>query len=247
MPYIVLELNAETVRKSRASGEPVYYGDATSVEALEHAGISRARALVLLMNDPQATVRVIEATRRVTTEVPVFVRSHFLAERENLIALGATDVITEEVEAGMEVLALVLRRLAVPRNVIQDQLEQARAATQTSVRRAMVPRRTLGVAEELADLKIESVLLRSESHAVGRTLADIALQSRTRALIVAVKREGKLLDHLEASQKLDAGDIAFLVGSTRAVTSAVRLLDHGDQDQGDGARVSTVGEPKTVG
>jgi hypothetical protein len=46
----------------------------------------------------------------VTTEVPVFVRSHFLAERDNLIKLGATDVITEEVEAGMEVLALVLAK-----------------------------------------------------------------------------------------------------------------------------------------
>jgi CPA2 family monovalent cation:H+ antiporter-2 len=218
----------------------VYYGDAASVEALEHAGISRARALVLLMNDPLATIRVIEATRRVTPDVPVFVRSHFLAERENLITLGATDVITEEVEAGMEVLALVLRRLAVPRNVIQEQIEQARATTQMSVRPATVPRRTLGVAEELADLKIESVLLRDESYAVGRAPAEIALQSQTRALIVAVKRDGKLLDHFDPSEKLCAGDIAFLVGSIRAVRRAVHLLDHGD-DAGDGGRVSTVG------
>lgn len=241
LPYLVLELNAETVRKSRASGEPVYYGDAASVEALEHAGISRARALVLLMNDPQATVRVIEATRRVTSDVSVFVRSHFLAERENLINLGATDVITEEVEAGMEVLGQVLRRLGVPRNVILEQIEQARASTQMSVRPTTVPRRTLGVAEELADLKIESVLLRDGSYAVGRALAELALQSRTRALIVAVKRDGKLLDHLEPSEALRAGDIAFLVGPSRAVARAVHLLDHGEHDQDDGSRVSTVG------
>jgi CPA2 family monovalent cation:H+ antiporter-2 len=240
MPYLILELNAETVRKSRASGEPVYYGDAASVEALEHAGISRARALVLLMNDPQATVRVIEATRRVSPEVPVFVRSHFLAERDNLINLGATDVIAEEVEAGMEILALVLRKLAVPRNVILEQVEHARASTQMSIRPPSVPRRTLGVAEELADLKIESVLLRNESYAVGRAPTELALQSRTRALIVALKREGKLLDHLEPNEKLCAGDIAFLVGSSRAVARAVSLLDQGD-DHGDGGRVSTVG------
>ncbi|HMJ54413.1 MAG TPA: cation:proton antiporter [Polyangiaceae bacterium] len=241
VPYLVLELNAETVRKSRASGEPVYYGDAASVEALEHAGISRARALVLLMNDPQATVRVIEATRRVSSDLPVFVRAHFLAEREHLLSLGATDVIAEEVEAGMEVLAQVLRKLAVPRNVILEQVEQARASTQMSVRAPTVPRRTLGVAEELADLKIESALLRDESHAVGRALAELELQSKTRALIVALKRDGKLLDHFEPTEKLRAGDIAFLVGSSRAVARAVRLLDNGNDDQGDGARVSTVG------
>jgi monovalent cation:H+ antiporter-2, CPA2 family len=239
-PYLVLELNAETVRNSRASGEPVYYGDATSVEALEHAGISRARALVLLMNDPPATMRVIEATRRAAPDVAVFVRSHFLAERANLLSLGATDVITEEVEAGMEVLAQVLRRLAVPRNVIEEQVAQARASTQMSVRPTSLPRRTLGVAEELADLKIESVLLRNESHAVGRALAELALQSRTRALIVAVKRDGKLLDHLEPGEALRAGDVAFLVGSSRAVARAVHLLDTGEDDHTNGARISTV-------
>jgi monovalent cation:H+ antiporter-2, CPA2 family len=240
VPYLVLELNAETVRKSRLAGEPVYYGDAASLEALEHAGISRARALVLLMNDPQATVRVIEATRRVTVELPVFVRSHFLAERQSLIGLGATEVITEEVEAGMEVLALVLRRLAIPRNVIDAQVQQARASTQTSVRAARLPRRTLGVAEELADLKIESVLLRDESHAVGRAPAELAVQSRTRALIVALKRDDKLLDHIEPSAPLRAGDVAFLVGSSKAVASAVRLLDWGD-DETKGAPISTAG------
>jgi CPA2 family monovalent cation:H+ antiporter-2 len=239
-PYLVLELNAETVRKSRASGEPVYYGDAASVEALEHAGITRARALVLLMNDPQATIRVIEATRRAAPAVPVFVRSHFLAERANLMAIGATDVITEEVEAGMEVLAQVLRRLAVPRNVIEEQVAQARASTQMSVRPTTLPRRTLGVAEELADMKIESVLLRGESYAVGRAPTELALQSRTRALIVAVKRDGKLLDHLDPNAALCAGDIAFLVGSSRAVARAVHLLDTGSDDHATGSRISTV-------
>lgn len=238
MPYLVLELNAETVRKSRAANEPVYYGDAASVEALEHAGISRARALVLLMNDQQATIRVIEATRRATVDVPVLVRSHFLAEREGLLALGATDVITEEVEAGMEVLALVLRRLSVPRNLIEDQLEQARVTTQMSVRSPTLPRRTLAASPELADLKIESVSLRPGSYGVGRAPVELAVQSRTRALIVAVKRDGKLLDHIDPNDKLCAGDIAFLVGSSRAVARAVRLLDHGEEGHTNGAHVA---------
>jgi K+/H+ antiporter YhaU regulatory subunit KhtT len=83
------------------------------------------------------------------------------------------------------------------------------------------------------------VLLRSESYAVGRAPVDLELQSRTRALIVAVKRDGKLLDHLEPRGALYAGDIAFLVGSSRAVARAVRLLDVGDE--GTDGRISTVG------
>jgi K+/H+ antiporter YhaU regulatory subunit KhtT len=128
----------------------------------------------------------------------------------------------------------------VPRNVIDEQVQQARATTQMSMRPATVPRRTLGVAEELADMKIESVLLRSESYAVGRAPAELEVQSRTRALIVALKRDGKLLDHLEPREALCVGDIAFLVGSSRAVARAVRLLDAGD-DRVDGGRISTTG------
>jgi hypothetical protein len=57
---------------------------------------------------------------------------------------------------------------------------------------------------------------------------------------VAVKRDGKLLDHLEPRQALCAGDLAFLVGTSRAVARAVRLLDAGD-DRGDAAPISTTG------
>ena len=50
----MLELNADNVRRGKALGLPVYYGDATSEEALGHAHLASARLLVLLMNDPQA-------------------------------------------------------------------------------------------------------------------------------------------------------------------------------------------------
>ena len=43
--YVALELNAETVRDAREAGEPVYYADATSVEALQHARVQHAREL----------------------------------------------------------------------------------------------------------------------------------------------------------------------------------------------------------
>src|SRR5690606_33611498 len=65
VPYLVLELNADNVRRGKEQGVPIYYGDATSEEALRHAHLDSARLLVLLMNDSQAAERVVDTARRV--------------------------------------------------------------------------------------------------------------------------------------------------------------------------------------
>jgi CPA2 family monovalent cation:H+ antiporter-2 len=224
VPYLVLELNAETVRTARAEGLPVYYGDATSMEAVSHAGIARARALVLVMNDPIAAVRVVDAVKRAAPEIPLLIRSRYLLDQKKLLALGATDVVAEEVESGVEMLARLLRRLEVPRNVIDDRLEEARTETQRSDRTQRVPRNRLADASDLADLKIESVLVRRDSPASGRSLLELDLRQRTGALIVAIKREGKLMDAPALDMRLQDGDIVYLVGALESISSAVSTL-----------------------
>lgn len=134
LPYIVLELNAEVVRQARAGGEPVYYADATSLEALGHAHLSEARALVLLMNDPSAAQRVTDSARRIAPGVPILTRARYLGERDYLLRIGATDVVAEEVEGGVEMLARLLRRLTVPRPVFSACLRAARDAIPPSGR-----------------------------------------------------------------------------------------------------------------
>lgn len=46
IPYVALELNAETVRDASGEGQPIRYGDATRPEVLDSVGIGRARLLV---------------------------------------------------------------------------------------------------------------------------------------------------------------------------------------------------------
>ncbi len=224
-PPVVLELNAETVRRAREAGESVYYADATSVEALSHAQIQTARAVVILINDPQAILRVVDTVHRVAPAIPVIIRTRYLAERSTLTKLGATDVVAEEVEASVEVIARLLRRLDVPRNLIDSRIREAREALQTSDRRVKIPRNVLPEHEALADLKIDSMLVTEVSHAVGRTALELELRSKTRALIVAVRRGERLLDHPDPKEPFAAGDIIYLVGTSPAIRQAVNLLD----------------------
>jgi CPA2 family monovalent cation:H+ antiporter-2 len=228
LQYVVLELNAETVRRARAEGEPVFYADATSPEALAHAHLDRARAVVVLINDPQAAVRVVDTVHRAAPEVPVLVRARYFADREKLHTLGAAEVVAEEVEASLEVMARLLRRLEVPRNVIDAQVRSARIVLQTGGRRLTLPRTALPELQALADLNVENVLIEERWHAVGRSPVELAIRQRTRALAVALRRGEALLEDPDPAQPFAAGDVVYLCGSRAAIASAMELLERGD-------------------
>lgn len=223
-PFVALELNAETVRRAKAEGLPVYYGDATSEEALGHAHLPRARLLVLLMNDPSAAERVLDTARRVAPEVPVFMRTRYLLERDALLKVGASDVVAEEVEGAAEMLARVLRALEQPRNVIDQSIERLRAATQASGRKATVPRPVLRDVRGLDELKIESVRVEPGSAADGASLAGLALRSRTGALAVGLRRAGALLEHVDPHLRFEPDDLVYLVGTNEHNRRALPLF-----------------------
>jgi CPA2 family monovalent cation:H+ antiporter-2 len=224
LKVVVLELNADTVRTGRAEGTSIYYADATSEEALHHAHLEKAKAMVLVMNDPGAARRVLDTARRVAPDVPVLVRTHYLAEVEELVGLGASDVAVEEVESALEIVVRVLRLLNVPRNVIDQQVRRARERTKPSERKPTVPRKMLGEFPALADLKLEHVLLDSQSPAVGQSLRALDLRNRTGALVVALQRGGHLVEEVDPEAPLAAGDVVYLAGRGESVRAAIATL-----------------------
>jgi CPA2 family monovalent cation:H+ antiporter-2 len=223
--YVALELNAETVRVARTRGLPVYYGDATSREALGHAHAAAARALVILINDPKAAERVVATVRHCAPGVPILIRSRYYSERTSLVELGVSDVVADELEGAIEVMARLLRWIEVPRNVIGSCIRDARAETQATERRQTLPRPALGDSRALAELKIENVLVRPDTVAAGASPASLELRTRTGALVVAVRRGENLLDHPDPHVPFEPGDIVYLVGMSEAIRTAIGCLD----------------------
>jgi CPA2 family monovalent cation:H+ antiporter-2 len=203
----------------------VYYGDATSEEALGHAHLSEARQVVLLMNDPLAAQRIVDMLRRIAPNVPVLMRTRYLAERAGLLKMGANDVVAEEVEGAVEVIARLLRSIEVPRNVIDSGLQTIRNETQTSERKQTLPRAQLGDVRALSELKIESVLVREHSAAAGSSAAQMRLRSTTGVLVVGVRRGEELLQNPDPHAHFQAGDVVYVVGTSNEIRAALPLFD----------------------
>ena len=68
IPYVVIEMNPETVRGERAKGEPIYYGDATSEVVFERAKIEKARVIIIVISDPGALRKACVLARRLESK-----------------------------------------------------------------------------------------------------------------------------------------------------------------------------------
>jgi CPA2 family monovalent cation:H+ antiporter-2 len=228
--YAVCDLNPDSVHAAQGRGVRAFYGDITTLELIEHLGIKDARELVILINDPEAARRALVTVRRLMPNLPIVVRTKYVAESNGLLELGASDVIVEELETGMEIAARVMRAAGVPRNLIQDRLRIARG--QGSQARPMtVPRRALGEVGELADLKVETFLVLAEHWVHDTTLAEVHLFAAGAGFVAAIKREGKTITNPKPFATITAGDVLYLVASGGRLADLITILERGEPER----------------
>jgi len=127
VPYVVLDLNPDNVRRAQRDGEPAYFGDVTSDEVLRHVGADRAREIVIAVNDPSAAERAVASARRAAPRVPILVRARYVADVAGMAAAGASEVVPAEIEAAVEIAARVLRRHGIEGDRLRDRLARIRA------------------------------------------------------------------------------------------------------------------------
>jgi len=72
--------------------------------------VADARAVLVLINDPSASIRVVQTIRRANPTVPVFLRTRYFAEVATGMTAGASVVIAEEIE-GEALTTLILNKL----------------------------------------------------------------------------------------------------------------------------------------
>jgi len=100
VPTLVLELNADTVRELKAAGQPVLFADAAHPEALDLAGIERARFVAFTFPAVAVTLAALPAVRERNPGILVFARAKFQAEVEQLRAHDV-EVIQDERESAI--------------------------------------------------------------------------------------------------------------------------------------------------
>jgi CPA2 family monovalent cation:H+ antiporter-2 len=225
IPYLILEMNPETVRVERTRGTPIAYGDASQEAVLRHAHIATARVAVIAISDAAATRRVVELARRLNPGVYIIARTRYSQEVGPLSGLGANEAIPEEFETSIEIFARVLRRYLVPREDIERQIAAIREDGYEILRQIRPPPLALHeVQRHLADLEVETFRIAAAAPAAGRTLADLHIRQQLGITVLAIQRDGETLTNPWGGTILQAGDLVITLGKSRQFAEAAPLF-----------------------
>jgi monovalent cation:proton antiporter-2 (CPA2) family protein len=112
-PFVALDFDASIVEEERIKGHPVFYGDVRKPELLEAAGAKNAQMIIVTLNDPEVTEQVVSSLRKTHPEIDIYVRGHSLAQCRKLRKMGASGVVSENIEASLELARLALTNVGL--------------------------------------------------------------------------------------------------------------------------------------
>jgi CPA2 family monovalent cation:H+ antiporter-2 len=132
--YIALDVDSANVAEGRRDKLPVYFGDAARIEMLRRARLAAARALVLTMDNPAAAEQVVRKARLEYPELPIFARARNRTHARTLLALGASEVVPENLESSLQLAGRVLAATGCPEDVVARRIDAQRSAELESIR-----------------------------------------------------------------------------------------------------------------
>ncbi len=231
IPYVVIEMNPQTVHQERVKQTPIFYGDSTSEIVLDHAGIYDARVMVIAISDAEATRRTTEIARRLNPKLHIIARTRYITEIPVLTKLGASEVIPEEFETSIEIFTRVLRKYLIPKDEIESLTREIRASGYEMLRGRSY--------EYVADLdltlpNVEITTLRVHPYApiANKTLADMELRKKYHVTVLAVHRGQRTLLNPGGDMLLQPRDVVFIMGDPESIGVAMKLFQEAVQITG---------------
>ncbi|MEF3275065.1 MAG: cation:proton antiporter [Chloroflexus sp.] len=225
VPRLVIEIDSGRAAEFNARGVPTLFGDAANSDVLMHAGLDRARALVVTLPDETATEMVVAAARKIAPNLPIIARAATTSGVGRLMNLGARDVIHPELEGGLEVMRHTLLCLGYPATQVQGYTDAVRRDEyNTSVSTPAEHQALDQMVRAARGIEIAWRLVGEQSTLVGQTLAEANIRARTGASVIALIRNQQLIANPKSSTVFQVGDLLGLIGDRDQIAAAEQLI-----------------------
>lgn len=130
METVVIDMNMDTITALKSENRLAIYGDAFNIEVLAPA-LERATHMVVSLPHSVNRSPLIASAKLINPELKIYVRAHYVAEREELEQVGADAACYEEAEAAVALSRLVLRGLGDTDDTIRGQVARLRTQFNT--------------------------------------------------------------------------------------------------------------------
>jgi CPA2 family monovalent cation:H+ antiporter-2 len=247
IPYMVIDMNPETVQKERKVGEHIFFGDATNATILSHANIEQARILVVVINDPVSTRAITLLARQMNPDLYIIVRTRFLTEVKRLRDLGADEVIPEEFETSVEIFTRVLKKYLTPEGTIDRYVQEVRADTYKMLRSPSESSPTLSdLGKNLPNLAISTRVVEPGALVSAKTLGEINVRKQYSVTVLAIRRGTEVIENPSGETDLKPGDEVVMMGAPDKIRDLAGMF-HASEETSGSERTGEQGEGSKTG
>ncbi|HEX8654515.1 MAG TPA: cation:proton antiporter [Allosphingosinicella sp.] len=125
--YIAVDSNIDTVAAARAEGFKILFGDVSRPELVDRLNLGHASALILTMDNPVLTVRLVKKVRAWCPDLTIVARARDAAHAAELYRAGATDAVPETLESSLQLSEAVLVDLGIAMGPVIASIHEKRA------------------------------------------------------------------------------------------------------------------------
>lgn len=225
IPFVVVEMNPESVSELRKQGIRTVFGDASRSHILEAAHISEAKLCVLIINDATITPMVIRVARYMNPTLQIIARTRYLETMDSLQKAGADIVVPEEMETTVRIFSHVLGAYMIPREEVERQVNIIRSQDY-GIMRGSIQEAHLMVLQGLDEdgMHTRAVAVREGTLADGKTLEELALRREHALTVLAVRRDGHTISSPAGDFRVQAGDRLVMVGTADRFSQCADLF-----------------------
>lgn len=122
--FLAIDIDSAVVNAAREKHLPVYYGDVCNAELLESVGAGEAQLVIVAVNDLDASKLIVASLRKSNPTLSIYARGENSSECINLQKLGASGVVSDNIEASIELARMGLTTL----DVVEEERENILAS-----------------------------------------------------------------------------------------------------------------------
>jgi len=224
IPYLIVDLDAEAVKKGQLKNEPMIYGDAADETILKHVHVHEARVVVVAISSPEATKKIVQSVREYSKTTYIIVRTRYVIEIEGNLKLGADEVIPEEFETSIEIFTRVLKKYLVPQDEIQVFINHIRSDNYDMLRGISSFDKS-NIQLSLPDMEIATLSVQQgNNQIVGKTIKDSNFRNNFGVTVLAIKRDGRYISEITPDTLIKQDDVLYIFGSPDKIIKVNSLL-----------------------
>lgn len=132
-PYVAVDSDVDIVKSARNAGFSVLFGDAHRPELLDRLNLGHATALVLTMDDPVQSMRLVRKVRAWLPDLVIVARARDTQHAAQLYKAGATDAVPETLEASLQLSEAVLVDIGLAMGPVIASIHEKRSELRTEI------------------------------------------------------------------------------------------------------------------